>query len=739
MRRVRQIAIPLFALSLFLAGPAVAQEAVEEPVPLLPEPVVRAIASELSGTAAKRTVQDLTLFHRQRGSAGFHAAAERIRDRLLAAGLAEVEIVSLPADGTIFYGTQRSRPAWDAAFAELWEQEKGKDGGWADSRRVASWEARPVSLAQDSAGGAVAADLVDVGAGTDERDYQGGQGKEVRGKLVLVSAQPGAAFRLAVGKHGAAGIVSYAQNQRTAWWGEDETLVRWGHLETFPAPQTFAFMVSLKEAHAWQARLARGEAVHLRAQVEAGQHPGSYEVVTAVLPGHPGDNPPFAGQEIVFSCHLDHQRPGANDNASGCATILEVARTLAKLVREGRLPAPRRTLRFVFPPEIEGTIALLNARPALAAKARAVIHMDMVGGDPEITKAVFHVTRSPKSLPTFVNDVAAAFGRFVNAETYAYAATGAAAYPLADPEGGKRALQAELADYTEGSDHQVWTEGSFRVPAIYLNDWPDRYIHTHADAVANLDATKLLRAAFLGAASGWYLAQLEAAAVPALWQVIRRDALERTAAALGRRDQLRAEGQGAEGENLLRFQLAYERAVVESIASFAPLPPAVRAESASFLAGLAVLACGEGGTPAERGDRARTERNCLSPKGEFEHRPQPDPRALPRPRAADEALVYTRAPEPRGPMSGFGYDYLLDRAGRLGLPVPALLARTGRWGNGSEYGYEALNLVDGRRTVRQIRDDLSAIYGPVPTELVAEYLRVLAQIGVLTRPAGAGR
>ena len=47
----------------------------------------------------------------------------------------------------------------------------------------------------------------------------------------------------------------------------------------------------------------------------------------------------------------------------------------------------------------------------------------------------------------------------------------------------------------------MWSEGSCRVPAIYLNDWPDRYIHTHADGVANIDATKLLRAAFLGAAS----------------------------------------------------------------------------------------------------------------------------------------------------------------------------------------------------------------------------------------------
>src|SRR5436305_8336537 len=139
---------------LLFAVPLTAQEAFDEPPPLLPEAVVRALAGEVSGTAAKRTVQHLTLFHRQRGSRGFHAASQAILERVREAGLANVEVISLPADGTVFYGTQRSRPAWDADFAELWEQAPGTGKGiWVDSRRVASWEARPISLAEDSAGG----------------------------------------------------------------------------------------------------------------------------------------------------------------------------------------------------------------------------------------------------------------------------------------------------------------------------------------------------------------------------------------------------------------------------------------------------------------------------------------------------------------------------------------------------------------------------------------------------------
>ncbi len=680
-----------------------------EPPPLLAAAAARALAAEVSGTAARHTVQDLTLYHRMRGSRGFAAAAAQVAERARSYGLA-VEVISLPADGKVFYGTQRSRPAWDAALAELWEQRQEGAGGaarWVDGERIASWEARPIVLAEDSAGGEAAADLVDVGDGTAEKDYQG---KDVRGKLVLAAAQPGAVAALAAGRFGAAGIVSYAQNQVTAWWREDENLVRWGHLATFPAPTTFAFMVSLKQARAWQQRLAAGGAVHLRARVEAGQHPGSYEVVTAVIPGRDRD-PAVAGEEIVLSCHLDHQRPGANDNASGCAAILEAGRALAKLVREGKLAPPRRTLRFVWPPEVEGTIALLNARPEIAARARAVIHMDMVGGDAGVTGAVFHVTRSPRSLPSFVDDVGEAFGRFVNAQSDAFAATGSAPYPLVDPEGTKRALQAEVVDFTPGSDHEVWSEGSFRVPAIYLNDWPDRFIHTHADSVANIDATKLLRAAFIGAASAYYLAQLDAAQVPALWEVIRRHALERTAAALARRAELQARGAGPtgdDGEALLRFHFAYERAVVDSIGALAQVPPATRRAAMDFLQQLAATA---GGSPA-------------APPGAATDRARP-----PSSRDPAASRIYRRRPDPKGPMTGFGYSYFDDQAERHRLPAPALLARQGPWG--SDYAYEALNLVDGRRTVAQVRDALTAIYGPVPLAEVTEYLDDLARIGVL--------
>src|SRR5271168_2471537 len=700
--------VVVLAAWVVVGGLLVGAAAFAQKPPLLQEKDVAALANELSGETAKRNLEVIATFHRQRGSKGFHSAAELVAERARAYGLSDVAILEFPADGKIFYGTQRSRPAGDAEVGELDEIRLTKEQCEQASREywakhpcegtecsgfgcawssnpitsIASYAAEPVVLAEDSESADGTAELVDAGEGTKETDYAG---KDVRGKVVLVSASPGAAQELAVGKFGAAGLVSYAQNQKNAWWGEDENLIRWGHLETFSPNKTFAFMVSLKTARVLKERLANGEAILLHAVVKAGQHAGNYEVVTAVIPGADAK---LKEEEIAFSCHLDHQRPGANDNASGCVTILEVARTLNKLISEGKLARPVRTIRFIWPPEIEGTLALLNGKPEFAKRIKAVVHMDMVGGGPA-TKAVFHVTRGPMSLPSFVHDVAWAFADWLNDQSYRYAAGLRSEYPMVAPEGGKEPLRAEYSAYTMGSDHDVYQDSSFGIPAIYLNDWPDRYIHTNFDTAANIDTTKLKRAAFIGAASGYFLAEMTAD---------DRTAVE-SEITIGRflRDVSLREGLRGQSATIactgFRRQVDYESEVERSFPRFMSIDP---------------------------GHRTRQERfgeDCVPLTGSWE------PRVIPH--------VYRRKPGLKGPLTVFGYDYFGDKGKVAGVVSPKLLSYEGRWGGGEEYAYEIANFTDGKRNALEIWDAVSAEYGPVPYELVTEYLTALEKIGVV--------
>jgi aminopeptidase YwaD len=655
---------------------------------LLDKQTAQAFANEISGETAKRNLEFISTNHRMHGSRPFHAAAEHIAAQLRSYGIKDVQIEQLPADGKIFYGTQRSRPAWDADFAELWDLTE-KDGKWTPTERLASWDAVPLSLAEDSESGEAEADLIDVAAGTDEKDYAG---KNVTGRFALISEQPGAAAELAL-KHGAVGLVSYAQNQRTAWSGDNPDQVRWGHMDTFAKQQTFAFMISMGEARTLQQRLSRGERIRLHGVVRAGLHPGTYDIVNASIPGV---DPQLLKQEIVFTCHLDHPRPGANDNASGCVTILEIARTLSKLIREQKIAPPARTIRFLWPMEVEGSMAMLNAHPEWAANhVKANIHLDMVGGSPE-TKAVFHVTRGPASVPSFINDVAEDIAEFVNEQTYKFAATGESEFPLIAKDGGKEPLRADIARFTMGSDHEVFADSSWSIPTIYLNDWPDRNIHTNFDTAALIDPTKLKRAAFIAGTSAYLLANVGPAKVDLLSAMIHERSLGRVSDTLHRGREIPTAAQAS----LYRFELGYERGVFNGMTHFFAVPEGAEARQSSAMTALAQM------FPAQPAESRPT---------------------------GDAAMRFQRNPNVKGPMTVFGYDYFEDHYGKDRTKEIRLLKYEGLWSSGGEYAYEVLNFANGKMNVQEIRDAVSAIYGPVPLDDVLQYLKAAESIGVVER------
>ncbi|MCB1607605.1 MAG: DUF4910 domain-containing protein [Xanthomonadales bacterium] len=660
----------------WLVATLLATGAIAQPLPMDPA-TLEAIATETSGEAAKRNLDRITLEHRTRASSQFRAAAEHVRDQLRRYGFANARIIEYPADGQTLYGTQKSRPAWEVESAQLWEvDEQGTR-----LRRLADWDSVPLSLAQDSVSGSARTTLVDVGNGTSAADYEG---KQIRGRLVLTESQPEAVVALAVGQYGAAGIVSYAPNQRSAWWKEDASLVRWGHLPSFPAAgeESFAFMISLGEARSLQQRMVAGEAIHLDAQVSATRSEGVYSLVEAVIEG---SDPALKAEQIVLTCHLDHPRPGANDNASGCVGILESARTLRRLISEQRIPTPRRSIRFVFPAEIEGSLIYLNADPELAARIKANLHMDMVGGNAE-TKAVFRLSTGPYSLPTFIGDLGHAIVQSLNQHSLDYAGSGNPD-PLAliAPEGEKSPMQAELEGLSMGSDHDVYREGSWRIPGLYLHDWPDRYIHTDGDRAANIDPTKLKRAAFIGAIAALYLADLSEGDLPALLSLLEQGSLRRASELVAQRRNRPAPDAAA----ITRVHWAHEKEILHSINRFVTLDAATEAAAIGRIDQLAAQL------------------------GGIEPRPAP-PAAL--------AVVYARNPAVRGTMNGFGYSYLQDR---LGAERHAQLSLQGA------QAYEALNLVDGRRTAAEIGEWLLAAFGESDPAQVLSYLQALASVGVI--------
>jgi len=660
------------AVALLVVGPAGGVLAADgRRIPFWPDEVPRAIAAEVDGVAVLETVRALGRFHRVHGSPGFAAAAESMRSRAETAGLAEARIEHLPADGETRYAHFKSYLGWTAEDAVL-EEVRPRP------RVLARFPDLPVALADYSQDADVTAEIVDVGAGTRAEDYAG---KEVAGRIVVASGALPLVHRLACLERGAAGFLSDFPNQTTAWSGDDRDLVRWGHLSPYETKNRFAFMLSKRQAEDLRARLRSGETVVVRARVRARMVPATYDVVSAVLPGAD----PSAG-EVVLTAHLCHQSAGANDNASGSAAILEVGRALQAAVVRRTLPRPRRTVRFLWLPEIAGAQAWLVHNPEIASRLVAGIHMDMVGGRLDATRGTFHLSRTAESRPHVINVIAGAFFDDVLAISSRLAERGG------DPRDGlvwlpgtREVFLGDVRGLELGSDHQVFEDSSFGVPMVYFHDWPDVTIHTNKDLPENLDATKLGRVAYLGAGTAWTLAALPDTEAPRLLAMARANADTRMVSA-----ELRgAIAEDREDASVFRAEAAQVGAA--TLRSVSLLWPAVGAATREAEARLLARAPS---SPARGGGDAR---------------------------------VPVRSPEVRGPLDVYYYDHLAEVLGES-LPAPALRAR----GNGDVLAYECLNLVDGRRTVAEIRDVLSGRYDPVPVPEVAGYLERLARARVVS-------
>ena len=677
--------------------------------PLLPAQQWLALRNESNGAVPYENLRYLTTLHRVPATSEFDQAAQFVLQRALEYGLTDAHSEQFPIDGTKPYGLMRSYLAWTVEEARLWEVRP-------QHLLLGDWKTDPIRLADYSHSADVEEALVDVGNGANDDDYSG---KDVRGKIVLADGVLARVQDLAITKHGAAGIVSDMPNQITAWSGLDSALVRWGHLDA-RQPSGFAFMVSRQTAEGLRTRLRAGETIVLNAHVKASVGPGHWTVVSGTIPGSDA-----AAGEIVYSCHLDHERPGANDNGSGCVTILESARILAHLIESGALPRPKRTLRFVWGPEVEGTMAFLASHPEIRQKLRANIHMDMVGGDPFKNKSVFHVTATPWSLPSFVTDVGAAFLDAIRNAATEYAENGGS------PEAGivetrtgdlgtRNELIADVTPYSAGSDHDDYDSSTIAVPSLYLRDWPDIYIHTDHDSLQQIDPTKLRRVALLGAASGYTYANAGMQQLPRWLPVFAARGEARLAEdfqraqALLEDPELDAGVAWYESRNLMTQALRRESAALRSLVEFTSGPPgaesagvkALATQTSTFNSWLDSQAKGRGATAPTAPALDAKARRIPIRIGEF------------------------------GPLTYQNDNVLLARLGKERYSKINLLNSEGTpllsvRDQSELYAYEIANFVDGQRSVADIRDAVSAEYGPLPVNLVSDYLDACTEAGVI--------
>ena len=230
----------------------------------------------------------------------------------------------------------------------------------------------------------------------------------------------------------------------------------------------------------------------------------------------PGTDP--AAGEVILSAHLFEglQKQGANDNISGSACILEVARILNTLIAEGRLPKPRRGIRFIWGPEFSGIGKWVQANQATMERTLCNINMDMVGEWLSKNQAFFCLMRTTYGNPHYINDVMENYYRYLgegNRERIQNRST-AARVPVrvVAPSGADEPFVYSIETHYGASDHEVFNDWGVGVPGIMMIAWPDKWYHTSGDVADKADPTQLKRAAIIGAAGAYTVAGADAEA-----------------------------------------------------------------------------------------------------------------------------------------------------------------------------------------------------------------------------------
>ena len=268
-------------------------------------------------------------------------------------GFDEVVIASTPADGKTKSGAWTNPLGWDVkqATLEVIEPANVPD----EIRYLCNYLDNPTSLNAWSAPtppGGIETEIV-LMEGSDPSTLEK---LNARGKIVLTSAGTRGMKRYL----DRSGILGFVGDQIEAlnvdFVNANQWLNGWSDLPggwwftSYDSKNNFGFSISQKKANYLRNLLRAGTRVKVRATIDSRYYDNdTLDYVTGLVKGSGPE-----GEEVLITGHMNEW--GANDNAAGCSAIIEAVATLNDLVKSGRLPRPKRSIRVLLGAEMYGSL-----------------------------------------------------------------------------------------------------------------------------------------------------------------------------------------------------------------------------------------------------------------------------------------------------------------------------------------------------------------------------------------------
>ena len=419
--------------------------------------VYQQLAARVDPAVAMDTARMMAPLWRLAGNPAFEQSQQFVFDRLSAAGLA-------PRYETF----TNSGMGWEPSRGTL------RLGG-ATGEVVLSRDTDRVALAINSfstpAGGA-GHRLVDVGTGVGAASYDG---QDVKGAVVLATSGLSQVWAPAVRARGAAGVIS---TDLAAYTRPNETpdVLQWGTIPFDEALRSFGFKATPRAGRRLREELAKGP-VLVHVEIDSTFHRRPNRTLVVEIPGRTRPD-----ERVVLAAHV--QEPGANDNASGCGTLLAAALAIQDGITRGVLTAPARTLAFLWVDEIRGSEQWVKDDAERIKRVVAMLSLDMTGEDTAKTGGTFLIEKAPDPSALWDRpsdphsewgaskvDPALVRGSFLNDLHLAVALRRAR----------DTGWVVQTNPYEGGSDHTVFTRAG--VPALLNWHFTDRYYHTNLDTI----------------------------------------------------------------------------------------------------------------------------------------------------------------------------------------------------------------------------------------------------------------
>ena len=256
---------------------------------MLPDEIIKAVTDTISGIRAKDYASVISTYHRIQGSPGFLNAVEYLKSAISEISEAKVELFEYPTDGKITIGSWQNPFSWEGKEGRLEMVEPEK-------KLLADFSAEPISLIAHSTSAEIESEVVYVGKGLVDSDYEG---KDVKGKIVLTESLARLAHQVACLKHGAAGLLTFVPTD-----GQDEIAELRRYDAFWPAEDEkdkakFGFALRQGDGVKIKQMLEEGKTVKMKAKVDARLYVGKLQVLSALIPG---DNKNEEGKAINKRC-----------------------------------------------------------------------------------------------------------------------------------------------------------------------------------------------------------------------------------------------------------------------------------------------------------------------------------------------------------------------------------------------------------------------------------------------------